>query len=487
MNGSRRDCDVVVIGAGAAGIPAALFASASGDQRLVLIEAADRIGGTLHISSGQMSAADTRIQAAKKIKDSPAAHFADIMRINRHTGNPALIKLATENAADTLHWLLDNGLELLPDHPVIHFGHEPYSIPRTYWGPEEGRSILKVLAPLIETAVAEGRIDLHLSTRLVALVPQADGSIEVVVERAGKRSAFTAPVVILASGGFSANSQMFSTLSGGKPLYGGGYCFNQGGGLDAALAVGGVVVNEDDYLPTFAGVHDADAPGGVAFATQTYPQFRAPWEVYVDTYGDRFLREDEPSVDTRERALLALPDMRFWAIFDESVRLEAPSFFTVNDWRDVEPRFNRDRGYYRAGSLAQLAALIDANPAKLQRSVGAYNQAIADDTPDPFGRLHRPLPLAVPPFYAVEHLGWSIVGFAGLAVDDQLRVVTRSGDTIPGLFAAGEILGLGATSGNAFVGGMSVTPAMTFGRLLGMRVGKVAKRAVQSRHQSSNA
>jgi fumarate reductase flavoprotein subunit len=63
-------------------------------------------------------------------------------------------------------------------------------------------------------------------------------------------------------------------------------------------------------------------------------------------------------------------------------------------------------------------------------------------------------------------------------VDDELRVLDRAGAPIPNLYAAGEILGLGATSGNAFVGGMSVTPAMTFGRILGDRLAKAAKTAL---------
>lgn len=460
--------DLVILGAGAAGMPAAHFA-ALGGRRVTLVEVADRIGGSLHLSSGQMSAAGTRIQAAKNIADTPDDHFADVMRISGGTANADLVRLAVDNAADTLHWLLDNGLELLPEHPIIHYGHEPYSVPRTYWGPEEGRSILKVLAPLVNAAVEDGRIDLRLGTRLTG-IRRNDGAGLVLTLRSPRGDyEVMAQDVIIATGGYSANPELFQELAG-QPLYGGGWEHNRGDGLMAAVEAGGSIVNRDYFLPTFAGVADPDAHGGVNFATQTYPQFREPWELYVDPRGARFLREDEPSVDRRERALRDLPGMRFWALFDDRIRREAPSFFMIGDWDSISGRFNRLPAYRSAPTIAELADAIGADKETVAATIAAYNEAVFSNSPDPLGRQHRPLPLREPPFYAVEHLGWSIVSFAGLGVNARLQVTAADGTPIPGLYAAGEVLGLGATAGNAFVGGMGVTPAMTFGRLLGTRL-----------------
>ncbi len=114
--------------------------------------------------------------------------------------------------------------------------------------------------------------------------------------------------------------------------------------------------------------------------------------------------------------------------------------------------------------------------ATLRATIEAYNRGVLDGTPDPLGRMHRPLPIAEPPFRAVRHFGWTIITFPGLGVDDRLRVIDGAGAPIPNLYAAGEILGFGATGGAAYTSGMSVTPAMTFGRLLGARL---AARAVQ--------
>jgi fumarate reductase flavoprotein subunit len=460
--------DVLIVGAGAAGVPTALFASETG-AHVVLVDAATRAGGTFYLSTGQMSAAGTRLQAEKGIDDSPQKHFDDVMRISKGTANPDLVRLAVDNAADTLHWLLDNGLEVLPEHPVVHYGHEPYETPRTYWAEAGGLAVWDVLRPVLEARVAARQVDLRLETKLSSISRNGNG-VRVTLEHAGRRYDITAGTVLLATGGYASNPELFTELSGGKPLYGGANEHSLGQGLVAARNIGARIVNRNYYLPSFAAVPDSSAHGGYTFLTQTYPQFRQPWELYVDSDGRRFMAEDEPSVDRRERELLKLPGMRFWAIFDESIRQAAPSFFMEHSWDDIAPRFNKDPAFRSADSLSDLAQKIDCNAQTLQRSIGEFNKAVDAGAPDAFGREHRPLALAKAPFYAVEHVGWSIVGFAGLGVNSALQVIDESGATIDGLYAAGEILGMAATSGDAFTGGMSVTPAMTFGRLLGQQL-----------------
>ena len=463
--------DIIVVGAGAAGIPAALFAGDAG-ARVLVVEAADAIGGTFHISAGQMSAAGSRLQAAKGISDTPDEHYEDVMRISRDTADPALVRLAVDGAADTLHWLLDLGLVVEPDHPVIHYGHEPYRRPRTCWAARGGLAILERLQPAFEAAVSAGRIEVRTATRMTALLTDGAGAVVGVrLQRGGQDTKATARAVVLATGGYTADPALFSEMSGGCPLYGGGYAYARGDGLRAAVSIGAQVRNQEAYLPTFAAVSAPDAPGGYTFLTQTYPQWRQPWEIYVDDAGDRFIREDEPSVDRRERALLALPRMRFWALYDAGIAREAPGFH-LEPPEQTARRFETDPDHLQSGSIEDLARLAGLDAERTAATIRAYNDAILGGAPDPFGRLHRPLPLVEPPFFAVRHVGWSIVGFAGLTIDAALRVTDGHGDAIPNLYAAGEVLGLGATSGNAFAGGMSVTPAMTFGRLLGTELGR---------------
>jgi len=99
--------------------------------------------------------------------------------------------------------------------------------------------------------------------------------------------------------------------------------------------------------------------------------------------------------------------------------------------------------------------------------VAAYNEARAARRPDPLGLEHRPLPIATAPFHAIRMQGWTLISFAGLAVNDRLQAIRADGQPIPGLYAAGEVIGAGATSGKAYTNGTLVTPALTFGRLLG--------------------
>src|SRR5579884_2669123 len=105
--------DVIVVGGGTAGLPCAIFAARRG-ANVLLLEAADKLGGTLHLAQGQLSAAGTKVQRAKGISDTPDEHFADILRISKDTVDHPLVRLAVDNAAATFDWLMDCGFEMIP-------------------------------------------------------------------------------------------------------------------------------------------------------------------------------------------------------------------------------------------------------------------------------------------------------------------------------------------------------------------------------------
>jgi fumarate reductase flavoprotein subunit len=107
----------------------------------------------------------------------------------------------------------------------------------------------------------------------------------------------------------------------------------------------------------------------------------------------------------------------------------------------------------------------------LAATISDYNEALAHGRPDPLGRESRPLPIAVAPYRAIRMHGMVLKTPAGLAVNQDLQVIDAEGLAIPGLYCIGEAMGGATLSGNAFVGGMSVTPALGFGRWLGARLG----------------
>lgn len=470
--GKNRRFDLLIIGAGTAGLPAAIFAARRG-ANVLLVDAAAQIGGTLLLSSGQMSAAGTRLQREKGISDSPQEHFDDLVRISRGTIDPVIARLAVEHAAVTFDWLMDQGYQVLPDYPVDGIAHEPYSKPRYYWSARRGVAILDALRPGLSRALAAGRAEILLEHRATALLMDRSGAVSgiAVEDSGGKRRDLRARNVLISSGGYASNPALFAKLSGIPKFLDRSYPWAQGDGLALAESAGGYVRGVDKYLSNFGVILASyDIPTSQLARANFYPVRRQPWEIYVNADGQRFVREDVPSVDAREQALRFQRLMRHWVVFDQSVVEQAPPL--IEDWttQDLLDAFEESFPYfYKGESVGALARAAGLPEQALVATIDAYNYGVHTGN-DFFGRTHLPCKLAKPPFYAIRHQGTSITSTAGVAVNEQLQVVRRDGTAVPNLYAAGEILGSGATQGQAFCGGMMVTPAITFGRLLGQQL-----------------
>lgn len=463
--------DVIVVGGGTAGLPAALFASQRG-AKVLLIEKSGLLGGTLERSAGQIAGAGTRFQAEKGITDSTEEFFKDIMRISQGTCDPEIARLWAENGHDTINWLADLGFKPLPEHPVMEDAHEPFTTARYVWGPDNGRSIMWVVRPEVEKAAAEGKIDVLMHTGAVELMQSTSGAVTgVITEDAnGARAEHSGKNIVLASGGCASNARMYQELHG-VPLYArGAYPFSQGKGIELGLAAGGYIRGGEKYLGIEGTVLlDGNFPAPIYNVAALDPRRRKPWEIQVNRRGERFVREDHPSVDHREHALQKQPGMRSWVVFDDEILSQAPPLMPGMTRESISPQFNFHPMFMKADSLEDLAKRMIVPVAGLVQTVRTYNDGQAKSS-DVFAREHMPLPIAKPPYYAVATQGMTIISFAGLAVDNGLRVLQASGEPVAGLYAAGEVIGAGATSGNCYVNGSMVTPALTFGRLLGQRI-----------------
>ena len=463
--------DMIVVGAGTTGLPAATFAAKRGG-RVLLVEAADRIGGTLHLSSGQVSAAGTRLQADKGIEDSPEQHLEEVIRISRGTINTELARLVIFNAAEAFDWMMELGFDVQDQCPSIESAHERYEVPRYYWGNDFGRSVLNVLEPAMREQEARGRIKVLTGTRVIGLLQDREGVVSGVelVDGEGVESSVAGKNVLLASGGYTSNPEMFRRLCGYRLYVNGSYEFAQGDGYDLAVAAGGYLRGRENYLSNFGWLlEDGPYPKEILGRLNTFPESRPPWEIYVNMHGQRFVREDEPSVDAREHALLEQPDLRYWVVFDDHIFHNAPPI--VYDWsrEQMAESFNTREAFRKADSLESLAQSIGVPVDVLANTVAEFNASVAEGR-DGLGRRHLPAPITKPPFYAIRQQGGSLSSTVGVAVNEKLQVLRPDGDAIPGLYAAGEVLGSGQLQGNAFVGGMMVMPCIVFGRLLGERL-----------------
>lgn len=155
-----KNWDVIVIGAGSAGLPLAIKAAERG-AKVLQLEADYRIGGTLYWSSGQISAAGTRLQRSLGIDDSPTEHFRDAQRIAKDSIDPVVLRTFVDHAAGLIDWLMDIGFQPAPGTPVAGEAHEAYATRRYLWGTRQAISILEVLRPVHERWVKSGGIELR--------------------------------------------------------------------------------------------------------------------------------------------------------------------------------------------------------------------------------------------------------------------------------------------------------------------------------------
>ena len=476
--------DVIVVGAGTAGMPTAIFAAQRG-ARVLLVEKDHKVGGTLWYSGGQMAAADTRLHRERGIDDTPEEFLADMRRISHDTFNEPVMRILAQNAADTIDWLLDLDYNVDPECPGVLMVHEPYMIRRSFWSPEEGKALIKCIEPALMREVEAGDIELRLETECVSLLLDESGGVAGIttLSKDGQLEEHAGDNVVITSGGYAANPEMFQEFSPGTPHYSATNPRSLGKGIELMQSVDAKIEGGDNVLPSYSCVLDnPDDPmcntyiGGEGNALSDYvwldtaPQSRQPWEIHLNLKGERFVREDLPSIHQREVAFKKQPEWRMFIVFDEGVRQNAPPITTAWDEHELKAALGSHPSFLKADTLDELATQMGLDPAVLQATVQRYNGLVRSGEDPDFGREFLPKQLIKPPFYAIQCVGMSVMSPAGVVTDERFNVVTNSGTTVPNLYAAGELLGFARLGGEAFIPGGGVTPALTFGRLLGQKI-----------------
>lgn len=439
--------DVVIIGGGAAGWSAALAAAQSG-LSVVLLEKLAESGGSSAMSGGCLAFAGTDLQAEHGVADSPDLLFKDLREVGQNQNDEALVRTYADRQLETYAWLKDAGVRF---SPVIETA-SGQSVPRVH-----SVDPADMVRQLQTRALATGKVDYRARTAARSLVRNASGCVTGVITNTGEIVA-AGRGVIVASGGFAKNPDMLHRFA---PQYaeavfvaGAG---SQGDGLRMAWKLG-ADLRDMAYIKGTFGKHPTDETNDHSL------QAVYKGAIAVNQDGKRFVNESI-SYKLLGDAVMAQPWHTGYQIMDQAI-------FDTGDDRVRILDFGRrlEEGLFVvADTLDELATQLEIDPATLKATVDRYNGFVDAGLDADFGRTnlvhhHGSLRrIEAAPFYAYPSTAVVFGTYCGLHVDPQARVIDVDGDVIPGLCAAGEVVG--GFHGAAYMTGSALGKAVVFGRL----------------------
>jgi tricarballylate dehydrogenase len=487
--------DVVVVGAGNAAFCAALAAAEHNVSVLVLERAPEEeAGGNSRFTAGAFRCVYDDVEDLKALMPDLTAEeiantdfgtyteekfFDDMGRVTEYRTDPDLCELLVTRSKATMQWLRGKGIRFAPI-----YGRQAFKVDGKFkfwggltvesWGGGPG------LVEGLTTAAKKNGITVAYEARAMGLIADDDGVKGVRVRHKGKTVEIAAKCVVLAAGGFQANTEMRTRYLGpGWELAKiRGTRFNTGDGIRMALEAGA--------MPTgnWSGCHavgwDRNAPEfGDLSVGDNFQKHSYPFSIMLNQNGERFVDE---GADFRNytyakygRVILMQPGQFAWQVFDKKV---------LHLLRD-EYRIKRVTKV-RADTIEELVSkLDDVNPARALETIKAYNAAVKKDVPfnpnvkDGRGTVGLPIPksnwantIEEPPFEAYAVTCGVTFTFGGLKIDTDARVMDTDGHVIPGLHAAGELVG-GLFYFN-YPGGTGLMAGSVFGRIAGTTAGRRA-------------
>ena len=485
----EADADVVIIGAGGGGLSAALEAVEQGASHVIVLEMTARTGGALNYTSGSMSAAGTIIQKEEGIEDSVESYIADIMKNGSDFGGQPSLELVTlyaNQAAEVFDWLYESGLKdntysvdrATGNRAVFAPEHALYSVQRTYKPSPDDKTKYKSAAhEVLDTLVnADERITVLTNTKATELVANDKGQVLTVVAEGpdGEVSYTASKAIIVCTGGYSANGKLMAQyVPYGEEYLAGGAPGSDGNGLLLMQKVGGAL-NEASMsaIPTFPmGLQSKDNPQTGSIAN-TYT-----WKtggIVVNQEGKRFCNETESNPAVREVALEEQPGAVQYDIFTDKILedLRAANGAYFYDAYFAEEGQPGAHVKVTAGSIGELAEKIGVPAENLAATVEAYNAAVEAGGTDEFGRLYdgtkTTYNLAVnkiegDTYYAVPLHALCVMTLGGITANENMQVLDENGTPIPGLYAAGEVVG--GIWGKFVSGGTGVMGPIVFGKI----------------------
>lgn len=442
----KKHYDVIVVGSGAAGMTAAIQAHELGLSPVIL-EKMDNLGGNTNRASSGMNAAETNIQLKHHVVDSYEEFYAETLKGGGNKNNTELLKYFTEHAALAIDWLSDHDIHL--DDITITGGMSKMRTHR----PSSMAPIGAFLVTELLKQVQKAGIPLFAGLKVTELTTE-NGRVTGVKATTGKQSGpLTADAVVLAAGGFGANQELLAKY---RPDLEGLKTTNQpgatGDGIKLAQSLGAKLVDMDQVQvhPTV----QQDTPHAYLIGEAV----RGEGAILVNKHGDRFVNE----LDTRKNVTAAIDGLNeggAYLIFDQGIRdrVKAVEFYD-------------HVGLVHTGqSLDELADQLGFDAATLKQTVADWNTAVAGKNDTNFGRstgMDRDITKA--PFFAIHIAPAVHYTMGGIAINHKTEVLKEDGETINGLYAAGEIVG--GLHGNNRIGGNSIAETVIFGRQAGEQV-----------------
>jgi len=490
--------DVIVVGAGNAAFCAALAAAEQGVSVLMLERAPEaEAGGNSRFTAGAFRCVyngvdDLRALMPNLTDDEVAKSdfgtyteekfFDDMGRVTEYRTDPDLCEILVTRSKSTMRWMRDKGVRFMPI-----WGRQAYKIGGVFkfwggltveaWGGGPG------LVDQLTKIARKNNVAIAYGARVLSLVADDEGIKGVRVKHGGKTVEVRAKGVVLAAGGFQANTEMRTRYLG--PLWElakiRGTRFNTGDGIRVALDIGAMPTG--NWSGAHAVAWDRNAPefGDLAVG-DNFQKHSYPWGIMINANGERFVDE---GADFRNytyakygRVILMQPKQLAWQVFDAKIIPMLRDEYRIKQVTKV-----------RANTLEELVnKLEDVDAEKALETIKTYNKAVMTEVPfDPSvkdGRATRGLAvpksnwantLDEPPFEAYAVTCGLTFTFGGIKIDTTARVIDTDGAPIPGLFAAGELVG-GLFYFN-YPGGTGLMNGSVFGKIAGTAAGQ---RAAQS-------
>lgn len=439
------EVETLIIGAGAAGLIAALAAHEAGQSVLVLERDAVPSGSTA-LSAGLIPAAGTAQQRAAGIEDDPERFAADIQRKAHDENDPGLVALLADNAASVIDWLTqEHGLEF---SVLDNFNYPGHSRCRMHGLPSRaGRELIDALRQRCDTL----GIDILCSATVDTLY-QNGAKITGVrfVQADGQPDTVGAGRVILACNGYGGNRDKLREL---MPEIEEAVWFGHDGNTGDALDWGAALGAQTRHLGAYQGHGNVAHPHGILITWGTMTE----GGVQVNTNGQRFWNEAR-GYSEAAREVLAQPQGIAFAIFDDRIAGIARQF---EDFQNAEAQ----GAVHRADTVEGLADALGIPPKTLVETLAGLGSG-----PDAFGRDFSDTPSLVPPYCAVRVTGALFHTQGGLVIDNAARVVSENGRSMPNLFAVGgAACGVSGKRDDGYLSGNGLLAAAVLGWIAGQQ------------------